>query len=118
MSQVTTTGLATLQFRPIFTSAIRHSRRSSSDFPITLHISLPQYDYPTLHRFTSHDNIANILAPRNFFVDPSSGTSIHIDQVKDIDPSVVYDLVGPDWTHRQKGTKSSIRRLKTRRSWL
>jgi hypothetical protein len=71
-------------------------------FPLR-YISPYLSNHPTLHRFTSHDNIANFLALRNFFVDPSSGTSIHIDQVKDIDPTVVYDLVGPDWTHRQKG---------------
>jgi hypothetical protein len=93
-----------LQFRSIYTTAVRHSRRSTpiiKKFPVTLRISLPGFDDPTSHRFTSFDNIANFLAPKDFFVDPS-GKSIHIDQVEDINPNIVYHMVGPGWTHRQK----------------
>jgi hypothetical protein len=94
-----------LQFRSICTTAVRHSRISGpiiKKFPVTLRISLPDFDHLTSHRFTSFDNIADFLAPKNFLVDPL-GNAIHIDQLEDIDPSVVYYLVGPGWTHRQKG---------------
>jgi hypothetical protein len=93
-------------FRSIYTSAVRHSSKPHAitiKFPVTLRISLPEYGKPVSLRFTSFDNIADFLKPKSFFVDPSSGTTVQIDQVEDLDPGVVYDVYGPGWTHRQKG---------------
>lgn len=107
-SAATTTSNTEIMFRSIYTSAVRHSSKPRPiirKFPVTLRISLPEYDKPASLRFTSFDNIANFLKPTSFFLDPLSGTTVQIDQVEDLDPGVVYDVYGPGWTHHQKGSR-------------
>jgi hypothetical protein len=100
LQQMTSNTEIMFQFCSIYTSAVWHSRPIIKKFPITLHISLPGFDQPTLHHFTPFDNITNFLKPKSFFMDPS-GTAIHADQVEDIN-NVVYDMYSPGWTHHQK----------------
>jgi hypothetical protein len=89
------------QLRTIYTSAVRYSQKglptTIKKSPVTLRLSLVQpfrcdRDNPALFRFDSFEQIANFLAPKDFLADPSSMVAIQYDQVKDINPDVVYDL--------------------------
>lgn len=81
--------------RSICTSAVRYSRNGIptviKEFPITLRISLPHYDEPVSFSFTSFADISEFLAPKDFFIHPSSRRAIRYNQVKDVNPNVVYD---------------------------
>jgi len=47
--------------------------------------------------FASFKAISDFLAPSDLLIDPSSHIGIHCNQVKDINPEIVYDLIGPSF---------------------
>jgi len=61
---------------------------------------LPHHPYenpPALITFASFKAISDFLAPSDLLIDPSSHIGIHCNQVKDINPEIVYDLIGPSF---------------------
>lgn len=87
--------------RAISTSAIRYGRKSQS---ITLNIVYPCWDTPTSHTFKNEKDLADFLKqPPQFLRDPDTGRSIRHRNVNQVDPSVIYDIVGSGIPYREKG---------------
>jgi hypothetical protein len=66
----------------------------------------PPYDEPTFINFESFDKISEFLAPNLLLRDPTSGVALHADQVRNIDPGIVYDIIGTGFPFREKGLSS------------
>jgi hypothetical protein len=87
--------------RAISTSAIRYGRKSQS---ITLNIVYPYWDTPTSHTFKNKKDLADFLKqPPQFLRDPETGKAIRHGNVNQVDPSVIYDIVGSGIPYRKKG---------------
>ena len=87
------------QFRAISNSAVRYASKlhAIKKFPVTLCISFPPYDEPTLVNFTSFEQIAEFLEPKNILRHPTTGHALHATEVKKIDPGIVYDIIDTDF---------------------
>jgi hypothetical protein len=77
-------------FRAISSSAIRFGRKSKS---ITLNIVYPYWETPTSLTFKSEKALAAFLKqPPQFLRDPDTGKAIRHENVKEINPNVIYDI--------------------------
>jgi hypothetical protein len=76
----------------LYTFAIRRS--PSIKFPVTLGIIFPTLEDPEPLEFPSYDSISDFLAPTTFLRAPRS-KNIHRGNVKDIDPTKIYEILGP-----------------------
>jgi hypothetical protein len=86
--------------RAISTSAIRYGRKSQS---ITLNILYPYWDMPISHTFKNVKAVAAFLKkPPQFLLDPDTGKAIRHEDVKQIDPNVIYDIIGSGMPYREK----------------
>lgn len=86
------------KLRAISTSAARYTSitRFITKFPVELRIRHPMCPYsdePISFTFSSFRDISGFLAPSDFLVNPTSMAAIRHNQVQEIDPEVVYDLV-------------------------
>lgn len=55
----------------------------------------PYWDAPSIHEFSSTENITEYLSTfQHFLVNPITREAIHSTQVDKIDPDVIYDVVG------------------------
>ena len=85
------------KLRAISTSAASYTStaRFITKFPVELRIRHPMWrpDKPISFTFTSFRDISGFLAPSYFLVNPTSMAAIRHNQVQEIDPDVVYDLV-------------------------
>jgi hypothetical protein len=87
--------------RAISTSAIRYGRKSQS---ITLNLLYPYWDAPISHTFKNEKEIVNFLKqPPQFLRDPDTNKAIRHGDVKQINPNVIYDIVGSGMPFREKG---------------
>ncbi len=58
----------------------------------------------TSHEFKSAEAITRFLSePKQFLLDPETGHAIHPDQVKKIDPNVIYEVAGSGLPYPEKG---------------
>lgn len=87
--------------RAISTSATRFGRKSKS---FTLNILYPHWDTPISHTFKDEKDLADFLKqPPQFLRDPETNKSIRHNNVKQINPNIIYDIAGSGIPYREKG---------------
>src|SRR5882762_5128289 len=84
--------------RAISTSAVRYGRKSQS---ITLNLLYP---YWISHTFENEKEVATFLKQSpQFLRDPETNKAIRHNDVKQINPNVIYDIAGSGMPYREKG---------------
>jgi hypothetical protein len=98
--------VARLMFsRLISTSAARFGRNNSKT--ITLKIKYPYWDNPISHTFEGEKDLADFLKnPPQFLRDPETNKAFRHNNVKQINPNVIYEIAGPGLEYREKGIVS------------
>jgi hypothetical protein len=76
-------------------------------FPVDLHIIFPPNDEPLPVPFQSYDDIADFLSPKALFQAPNSPI-IRRHNVKAIDPTKAYEIIGPGYVRREKGLREQV----------